>query len=121
MKRLLIVLSVLVLTGAGCSVMESGDSSVDANADVSAKGTITAVNLDQIAFDGPAVITIETAPGIQEEIQVPSFGINLCAGGANITDVYALKVGDQIEVRGAMSEGAIVPCESTDHYLRVEE
>lgn len=95
------------------------DPSTDATA-TAASGTVVSVNLEQIAFDGPAIIMIETETGAQQEIQVSSFGLLLCPAQESIADVYTLQSGDEVEVRGAVSaEGAIVPCESEDHYLRV--
>jgi len=85
-----------------------------------ATGQITSINLDMIAFDGPAVVTIQTDAEAFTEIHVPSFGLLLCEAKANIADVYELNAGDRVEVRGSMNAGgSIVPCDSPDHYLRV--
>lgn len=130
MRPIAAILLSLVFTGAGCAWFPSDDArvgggtSVDSDAEVSSdratSGTVTSVNLDAIALDGPAVVVIRTEAGTTEEINVPSFGINLCAASASIADVYALKSGDRVEVNGSVSEdGAIVPCESSAHYLRV--
>ncbi len=97
------------------------DDEEAAGEDRTESGTITAVNLDGIAADGPAVVTIKTTAGATAQIQVPSFGLGLCEAKANITDVYSLKAGDKIEVRGELtSDGSIVPCQSSEHYLRVK-
>ncbi len=131
MKPIVATLILVLLTGAGCSALPSSDEarvrsdaevdgSVDASSDRAASGTVTSVNLDAIAADGPAVVAIRTEAGTPETINVPSFGINLCAASASIADVYALRSGDRVEVNGSVSEdGAIVPCESSAHYLRV--
>lgn len=131
MRSIVAALALVLLTGAGCSTLPSSDEarvrgdaevggSVDASYDRAASGTVTSVNLDAIALDGPAVVRILTEAGTEEEIQVPSFGINLCAASKSIADVYAMRTGDRVEVNGAVSaDGAIVPCESEAHYLRV--
>jgi len=130
MKRIAAMLSVVLLMGAGCPLFPttpSDDSRVEdgseneANAsERTSSGTVVSVNLDAIAADGPAVVTIRTEAGAEEQIQVPSFGLMLCAASESIADVYALQSGDRVEVRGSVSEdGAIVPCESSEHYLRV--
>lgn len=83
-------------------------------------GSVVSVDLSSIAFDGPAIITIEADDGSRQEIHVPSFGLALCAAKDNIADVYTMKAGDKIEVNGTRDEdGAIVPCAEDDHYLRV--
>jgi hypothetical protein len=86
------------------------------------KGEIVAIDLDRIAFDGPALLTIRLEDGAKQDIQVPSFGFGLCAAKDAIADVYGLKVGAAVAVRGeAAEDGAIVPCASADHYLRLEK
>lgn len=85
------------------------------------KGTVLAVDLEQMMYDGPAVITLKAESGDVTNIAVPSMGLPLCAAykNNNIGDVSLIKPGDEFEVRGTVSEnGAIVPCESADHYLR---
>lgn len=127
MKTLAASLALVLLTGAGCAWFPADETArvgVDTDAEVSsdraASGTVTSVNLDAIAADGPAVVEIRTEAGTTETINVPSFGINLCAASSSIADVYALRSGDRVEVNGSVSEdGTIVPCESNAHYLRV--
>ena len=89
---------------------------------VTRSGIITQINLDQAALDGPYMVTIQAVSGEFSTIAVPSMGLPLCVAYKNntITDVYALKLGQQIEVRGTLGENdSIVPCASADHYLRV--
>lgn len=87
---------------------------------VSASGVVTGINTEEVAFDGPIRITIETEAGTATEIAVPSMGLPLCPAyqAGSIKDPYSIEVGATVEVRGASEEGAIVPCESEDHYLR---
>lgn len=81
-------------------------------------GVVSGVNLDAIALDGPAFVTVATGQG-ERTIAVPSMGIMLCAAYENIADVYTLAAGDRVEVLGAVNEeGQVVPCEDPEHYLR---
>ena len=51
--------------------------------DKSVSGTVTNVNLDAIALDGPVLITLLTEAG-EEVIAVPSMGLPLCAAAVQI-------------------------------------
>jgi len=85
-----------------------------------AEGVVIAINLDSVAFDGPALIALETTAGLQV-IAVPSMGLPLCAARENIADVYRLAVGDRVAVSGEVGEeGEIIPCSDVAHYLRLE-
>jgi len=88
---------------------------------VAAQGTVTLIDLEQVAFDGPARLELETADGSVVKVNVPSMGIQLCPAyqSKNIGDVYAMRLGLELEVKGIVGEdGAITPCEVADHYLR---
>lgn len=94
---------------------------VPENNAVTVEGEVTAVNTEQVSFDGPALVTVATENG-EATVAVPSMGINLCAAKDAIADVFELSAGDRVTVRGSMDEeGRIVPCEDASHYLRVEE
>ncbi len=84
-------------------------------------GVAVVVNADQIAFDGPYLISLKTEGGETVNVAVPSMGLPLCAAyqAGNITGVNLVKIGDQVEVKGKVAQdGAIVPCDAADHYLR---
>lgn len=116
-KIIWIVLVVLVAVSA--YFYFSPEAEVDTFA--TAEGTVSEVNLEGVAFDGPALVTIEDEDGKEHVIAVPSMGINLCAAVEDIDDVFALSVGDKVSVRGEVDEeGRIVPCADSSHYLRVE-
>jgi heat shock protein HslJ len=88
---------------------------------VSKSGKVLAVDLEQVTFDGPVVLTLESGDGELSTIAIPSMGLPLCPAyqNNNIGDAFLMKAGDMIEVRGEVSEdGSIVPCSSPDHYLR---
>lgn len=86
---------------------------------IAVSGSVTEVNLDQIAFDGPSLVTLVADDGQSYTIAIPSFGINMCVASDQIVDVQTLSSGDRIEAQGELdSEGYIVPCGDTAHYLR---
>lgn len=92
--------------------VETGDREV--------QGSVIIVNTAQVAVDGPALINLKLADGSTAVIAVPSMGLNFCTAKASLADVYKLKTGDKVEVRGTIGEeGRIIPCESASHYLRV--
>lgn len=83
------------------------------------EGTVTSINLEGVMVDAPALVTITTDEG-DKVIAVPSMGRNLCVA-KELADVYTLKVGDSVSVKGeADEEGRIVPCMDASHYLRVQ-
>ena len=87
---------------------------------VSFDGTVTAVDLDAIAFDGPALVTVNGGQGEARVIAVPSMGLPLCAALEHLTPVDRITIGDYVSVRGDVdATGRIVPCADADHYLAV--
>ena len=87
---------------------------------ITSEGVITSINVEGAAVDGPALVAIETPSGDIENIIVPTFGLSLCTAFENIEDVFAMEVGQYIELSGYEStDGGIIPCDSLDHYLRV--
>ncbi len=86
-------------------------------------GTAVVINSDQIALDGPYLISLKAASGEEITVAVPSMGLPLCAAyqAGNIPGVNLIKIGDQVKVKGQVAEDqSVVPCESADHYLRNE-
>jgi heat shock protein HslJ len=127
-KTIVIIISVVVILIGGFFVLNTyiynekqaeyvvGDT-------VERSGTVLAVDTDQAALDGPVILTLEGDGGEMTTIAVPSMGLLLCPAyeANNIGDVYLMKAGDRIEVRGVVGEdGSVIPCESADHYLRSE-
>ncbi|MEK7612271.1 MAG: META domain-containing protein [Patescibacteria group bacterium] len=125
-KTLLSIGGVLIILVVGFFVLNSyiyneKQAGFTAGDTVSATGTVLAIDLEQVAFDGPFLITLKPEDGKLLTIAVPSMGLQLCEAykALNIGDVSLIKVGDEFEVRGIVGEdGSIVPCESADHYLR---
>lgn len=82
-------------------------------------GTVTAIDLEPLTYDGPGRIVIITNEGKNVIIEVPA-RMNLCEAKDNIADVGQIALNDTLEVTGDVTEeGVLVPCESEEHYLRV--
>ena len=86
---------------------------------VEAVGSVTAVDLEPMTYDGPGRIVITTTEGKNLTIEVPA-RMNLCAAKDTIDDISQIQVNDTIEVSGDLTaEGVVVPCQAMEHYLRV--
>lgn len=115
----IVVIIVIVLIG-GYFLFTAGTRTSEMSPSATVAGTVTAVNLDQVTFDGPALVTIQTEAGDTEVIAVPSMGLPLCAAYGDIADVYTLEVGSTVAVAGERDEeDRIVPCDDASHYFRV--
>ena len=102
----------------GAPQMPSGEQA--ASEDRVASGTVVSVDAEQAMVDGPVLVTILNETEGIAVIAVPSMGLPTCAARDNMADAFALMAGDYIEVRGSIGEeGMIIPCMSTEHYLRV--
>ncbi len=108
----------------GPQATSTQSTSTDASGTTSAttvSGEITDIDRSQIASDGPYVITLSASDG-EVTVEVPSMGLPTCAASDDIADMANLSVGQMISVSGSQQDnGAIVPCESADHFLRVGE
>lgn len=117
----IVVIAVLIVAFYALNAYIYQEKQADTNT-LTAQGEIVAIDLEQIAFDGPAVVTIETSSGDTETIVVPSMGLPLCTAFENIEDVFTMDVGQEVEVRGyEATQGGIIPCDAPDHYLRIVE
>lgn len=103
--------------------MQDDHSAATSTEAVTFSGEITELDYSEIAVDGPYRIMLETSAGESRTVLVPSMGINLCAAQENIVNLDSLLVGDVIEVRGSAGSepDSITVCESTDHYLELDD
>lgn len=130
MNKTLIAVIILALVAAGLYVVltkyprqqvsEMAPEEQVASEDRVASGTVVSVNTEQAMADGPVLVTILSETEGVAVIAIPSMGLPTCAARANMADAFALMAGDYVEVRGSIGEeGMIIPCMSTEHYLRV--
>ncbi|PJE64852.1 MAG: hypothetical protein COU90_01140 [Candidatus Ryanbacteria bacterium CG10_big_fil_rev_8_21_14_0_10_43_42] len=124
MKRLPIAIIVLVLIGVGYYFLVGQDGELEEETKTplpgSFSGVVTNVDLDAMAYDGPALITVRDDDEKGAVIAVPSMGLSFCEAFERIALVGDIEVGDQIYVEGDVdAPGRIVPCEDPTHYLTV--
>lgn len=82
-------------------------------------GEVVSVNTDQLAFDGPALLEVQTDAGETIVVSVPA-AINQCASAGDIYDVFDLEPGDNVSVSGQLLEtGQVNVCSGQDDYLRL--
>jgi hypothetical protein len=116
MKKTLISIIVLALVAWGIYYYMNNDGATKA------RGVVTAVDKEGAMVDGPYIITLDIGDGKETEIHIPSMGIMLCEGRENIVGIDEVETGMKVEAKGTrLSEGAIVPCESKGHYVRIVE
>jgi hypothetical protein len=87
--------------------------------DVEVTGSVDTVDLEPMTYDGDGIITITDKDGTTWTIRIRARS-PLCDADLSQDTVSRLEQGDTIQVRGAWSasHGSIVPCASSDHYLR---
>lgn len=119
-KAIIAIVAIAIVVALFYAFRGGDDAGVALGQEVS--GIVTNVNLEQAMVDGPYIILVQSDDGAEEAIHVPSMGLPLCAAREDIMSPSEISVGDRIEVRGTLTaEGAIVPCESPDHYLRAAD
>ncbi|HRH25432.1 MAG TPA: META domain-containing protein [Parcubacteria group bacterium] len=99
---------------------ESGRQGIIVGETVSRSGKIVSIDTNQIAFDGPYIFSLESEAGELTTVAIPSMGLPMCEAykAKKIGDVSLIKISDEMEVRGVVSEdGSIVPCSSGEHYF----
>ncbi|PSO46557.1 MAG: hypothetical protein BRC24_01340, partial [Parcubacteria group bacterium SW_4_46_8] len=100
---------------------DAGGTSTTTEAGTKVSGEVTSYDASQTASDGPYVLTIASGDG-EVTVEVPSMGLSACAATDNIADMSNISEGQTVSVLGDKQDnGAIVPCESSDHYLRIGE
>ncbi|PSO45817.1 MAG: hypothetical protein BRC25_00850 [Parcubacteria group bacterium SW_6_46_9] len=100
---------------------DTGDTSTTTEAGTAVSGKVVNYDASQVGVDGPYVLEITTSDS-NITIEVPSMGLSACAAADNIADMSNISEGQTVSVLGDRQDnGAIVPCESSDHYLRIGE
>ena len=100
---------------AGCVTATPSDA--PPGTDRTVEGTVTALDFDPMAYDADGIVTLETNDGEVVRVFLPARS-NLCA--ATYDDWADLEIGSRAAARGAVvEEGAVRPCERTEHYFRL--
>lgn len=121
MKHTPYLVGLIVLVVAGVFLFR-GEPENESDSELSAfEGQVSAVHLDGVALDGPAIVRVTSAAGEEVAIAIPSMGLRLCQAYGQIADAFAVSVGDRVSVAGARADDdRLVPCEGAEHYFRVE-
>ncbi|QNN69767.1 hypothetical protein [Thermomonas carbonis] len=103
------------LAAAGCASLPS-TSTLLAGSQATLEGTITSIDTQPWAYDGNAVVLLETAAHGTVSVQLPARW-NLCKAGQ--IDVAAMRVGQRVRAVGSVTEdGDVVVCERAEHRLQ---
>ena len=118
--RALVLASLLVIAASGCATRVASTSSgapeaLQAGAEASFSGRITAIDTQPWTYDGNAVVQIDTATHGPVAVQLPARW-NLCKAAP--VDVESLRVGTRVDIAGSVTDdGAVVVCQRATHRL----
>lgn len=102
-----------ILLASGCATAPSASTGEGGQASI--EGTIAAIDTQPWAYDGNAVIQVDTADRGRVAVQLPARW-NLCKAAP--VDVAALAVGMRVHATGASgAEGELVVCQDAAHRL----
>ncbi len=105
----------MTLSLAGCTTAP-GTPSPDAGQTLGIEGKVVAVDTDPWAYDGNAVVTVDTAAG-RVAVQLPARW-NLCKAKPP-GDLQAFRPGDRVQAIGtSIAPGQLVVCQQPQHLLR---
>jgi hypothetical protein len=101
---------------AGCANPNLPEAGAPLDGERVVEGTITAIDLDPLAYDGDGRILVAQRDGSTITVLVPARS-NLCQA-RDLGDVGDVETGDRIEARGTVVRGGVLPCASPDHFFR---
>ena len=122
-KMILLVGLIIVIILIAVVAVKTSDNSDDQNllvenTTVELAGEVTSVDLSPLAYDGNAVIGMDSSKGMIN-VEVPA-RINLCPAANNIESLNDIAVGDELAVSGeVLADSRLVVCAEASHYLRV--
>jgi hypothetical protein len=119
MKKPLIFIIVIVVIAVAAYAATTRRDDSEGMVVTEVEGKIVNIDLEQAMVDGPYVVVVEDEDGADQVIHIPSMGIQLCAARDSIASPSELSLGQEVEAAGLLTpDGILVPCDSTDHYLR---
>ncbi|MGV8943301.1 hypothetical protein [Thermomonas sp.] len=114
-RTLIVAITTAILTTSACVATPGKVAPLAIGAQVAVDGTILAIDTDPWAYDGNAVVSLQTAANGPMHVQLPARW-NLCKSGP--VNVAALKVGQDVRVVGTLiAAGEISVCERAEHRL----
>lgn len=104
-----------ILATAACVATPAKVIPLAAGAQAAVDGTIVAIDTAPWAYDGNAVVMLQTAARGPVEVHLPARW-NLCKAGS--VNVAALTVGQAVHAVGTVgADGELVVCERAEHRL----
>ena len=114
-RTLIVAMTAAILVTTACVATPVKVVPLAVGAQVAVDGTILAIDTDPWAYDGNAVVSLQTAAYGPMHVQLPARW-NLCKAGS--VNVAALKVGQAVRAVGTLiAAGEIVVCERAEHRL----
>lgn len=104
-----------ILVTAACVATQTKVAPLAIGSQVAVNGTILSIDTDPWAYDGNAVVSLQTAANGPMHVQLPARW-NLCKAGS--VNVAALTVGQAVRAVGTLiAVGEMVVCERAEHRL----
>lgn len=114
-RTLIVAMTAAILVTAACVATQAKVVPLAVGAQVAVDGTILAIDTDPWAYDGNAVVSLQTAANGPMHVQLPARW-NLCKAAP--VDVAALTVGQDVRAVGTLiAAGEIAVCERAEHRL----
>lgn len=114
-RTLVAAMTASILVTAACVSTPGKVAPLTVGSQVALDGTIVAIDTDPWAYDGNAVVSLQTAASGPMHVQLPARW-NLCKSGP--VNVAALKVGQNVRVVGTLiAAGELAVCERAEHRL----
>ncbi|GAB3730280.1 hypothetical protein GCM10028862_09440 [Luteimonas pelagia] len=113
--RPLLALALAAALSSGCATTAATDAAAGPGTTATAEGRITSIDRDPWAYDGNAVMAVQTTGGTAR-VEIPA-RLNLC-DAPGLDAFGTLVVGERIRATGEVgADGAITVCRGTGHAL----
>jgi hypothetical protein len=114
-RTLIVAIAAAILVMAACVATPGKVAPLAVGSEVTVNGTILAIDTDPWAYDGNAVVSLQSAASGPMHVQLPARW-NLC--NSTPVNVAALKVGQNVRVVGTLiAAGEIAVCQRAEHRL----
>ena len=114
-RALIVAMTTAILATSACATTQVDGAPLTVGAEVAVDGTILSIDTDPWAYDGNAVVSLQTAANGPMHVQLPARW-NLCKAAP--VDTAALKVGQEVRAVGTLvATGEITVCEGAEHRL----